>query len=265
MPSPFPGMDPWLESPGAFPSVHGSLIHLIRDALNAQLPDSYFATTDRLVWVDPELRREPDVSAFGPEHRPGGEVPTGPFAEEGMVAVAAEPVAEPWEEPYLEIMSAEGDRLVTAIEILSPANKRSGDNGRTSYLQKQNEFRLGNVNLVEIDLLRGGAHTTAIPLPRLRQIAPRFDYHVCVTVIGDPTQYQVKPFLLTDRLPTIVVPLDPGVMPVKVDLQSLFDRDYDIGRYARLARYAARPPDPPLTAEQQAWASGILKEKGLIP
>ena len=130
MPSPFPGMDPWLEEPGLFPSLHSALIYLILEALNAQLPDNYLATTDR------------------------------------MVAVAADPILEPWEQPYLEILSNDGERLVTAIEILSPSNKKPGDNGRTSYLQKQGEFRLANVNLIEIDLLRGGIHTTAIPIER---------------------------------------------------------------------------------------------------
>lgn len=265
MPSPFPGMDPWLELSGVFPDLHSSLIYLLREAINAQLPDGYAATTTQLVWIDPELKREPDVAAYGPEYRPDGDIAGDPFAAEGMVAVAAEAVAEPWDEPYLEILSDEGDRLVTAIEILSLSNKRAGDNGRVSYQQKQNEFRLGNVNLVEIDLLRGGTHTTAIPLHRLRQVAPQFDYHVCVTVIGDPTRYEVKPFLLTDRLPTVVVPLDPGVKPVKVDLQPLLNRAYDTGLYPRFARYATKHPDPPLTPEQRAWADGLLRERGFLP
>ena len=64
------------------------------------------------------------------------------------------------------------------------------------------------------------------------------------------------------RLPTILVPLDPGVPLVPLDLQPLLDRAYDSGRYARLARYE-RPCDPPLTAEQQAWATGILRDRGV--
>ena len=258
MPSPFPGMDPWLEESGVFPSLHSALIYLILEALNAQLPDNYLATTDRIVWVDDELRREPDVSTFGPETRAYGDISGEPFAEEGMVAVAADPILEPWEQPYLEILSNDGERLVTAIEILSPSNKKSGDNGRTSYLQKQGEFRLANVNLIEIDLLRGGAHTTAIPIERLRSIAQVFDYHICTTVIGDPTHHHVKPFSMRDALPTIVVPLDPGIPAVKVKLQPLFDRAYDTGRYSRLAKYDRKTPEPALTPEQQQWADNIL-------
>jgi len=57
MPSPFPGMDPWLEDSGVFPDLHSSLIFLLREALNATMPDGYVATASHLVWVDPELRR----------------------------------------------------------------------------------------------------------------------------------------------------------------------------------------------------------------
>jgi hypothetical protein len=63
---------------------------------------------------------------------------------------------------------------------------------------------------------------------------------------------------MTDPLPPLVVPLDPGVPPVRIELQPLFDNLYDIGQFARLAKYATRRPDPPLTLEQQAWAESIL-------
>ena len=265
MPSPFPGMDPWLEAPGVFPDLHSALVIYMREALNAAMPDGYVATSSHLVWVDPELRREPDVAAFGPIDRPaaGAEGLEGEFTAGGMLAVASAPVAEPTEEPYLEIYSDQGDRLVTAVEVLSLSNKRAGDGGRTSYQQKQGEFRLGGVNLVEIDLLRAGPHTTAVPLRELRVAGGRFEYHASVTVAGSPTRYFARPIKLEERLPTIRVPLDPGVPLVPLDLQPLLDRAYDTGRYPRLVRYHA-PCDPPLTAEQEAWAEGILRAKGLI-
>jgi hypothetical protein len=265
MPSPFPGMDPWLETPGVFPGVHSLLIAQILEALNPRLPPPYLATIDKLVWVDPELRTEPDVSAFSPDERAEGDVAAEPFADAGMVAVLSERVLEPWERPYLEIHAGEGDRLVTAIEILSPSNKKAGESGRAAYQHKQEEFRLGGVNAVEIDLLRGGAHTTAVPLARLRQVSAAYDYHICTTVVGEPTRHHVRPFRMTDTLPPLVVPLDPGVAPVTLELGPLFDRVYDIGVYQRWARYATRQPDPPLTPEQQAWADAILRERGLRP
>lgn len=236
MPSPFPGMNPWLENPNSWGDVHSSLITYIRDEVNTYLPDGYYAKAEHIVWVDPEAR---------------------------MLTLLADRISEPREEPYLEIYSVEGRRLVTAIELLSPSNKRSGSAGRKAYQQKQQELRLGDVHIVEIDLLRHGKHTTAVPLDRLRTAAGAYDYHVCVTEMSSVPRYHIKPFRLVDRLPTMLIPLDPGVSPIEVDLQPLVDRTYDSGRYSMSTRYD-RSCDPPLTSEQQAWAEAILRESGLL-
>ena len=265
MPSPFPGMDPWLERPMVFPTLHNNLITYLQAALKPLMPRGYLATGANRVWVDIEGRREPDVGVFGPPEPPvGGGTAAATLTGAGLLNIAADPVSDPFEEPYLEIVSGEDDRLVTAIEVVSRANKKPGDAGRTSYQQKQNEFWLSGVNLVEIDLLRGGPHTTVVPAARLRATAGPFDYHVCVSAVEVPGRFFVAPIKLADRLPTIPIPLDPGVAPVPLDLQAAFDRCYDEGPFAELARYDRRLPDPPLTAEQQAWAEGILREKGLL-
>ena len=69
MPSPFPGMDPWLESPGVFPDLHNTLITYLGDTLNASLPEPYFARTATRVWIE-DQRREPDVGVFDRDSRP---------------------------------------------------------------------------------------------------------------------------------------------------------------------------------------------------
>ena len=43
MPSPFPGMDPYLESPEYFPGLHDKFILYIEEFLQPSLPASYFA------------------------------------------------------------------------------------------------------------------------------------------------------------------------------------------------------------------------------
>ena len=267
MPSPFPGMDPWLERAAVFPDVHNSLIYVLKAAINAALPPVYVAVGDTRVYVDPELRRIPDVGVFGPHATPSGgsAVAVATLTQAGLLAAATEAVADPVEVHYLEIRSTdEGERLVTAIEVVSPANKKSGEDGRASYQDKQGEFRLSGVNLVEIDLLRGGPHTTAIPEARFRAVAPGCDYHVCVMVAGSPIHYFVAPIKLAEPLPKVPIPLDPGVAPVTIDLQAVFGRCYDEGGFAKRAKYDSRRPDPPLSPEQQAWAEGILREKGLL-
>jgi hypothetical protein len=262
MPSPFPGMDPWLESPGVFPDIHDAMIFLIREALNATLPPSFRARGANRIWLTEERHRVPDVSFVRTPNwnRPeNGVVAIEPYTRVGMLDVEVTFSAEPIEEKYVEILSTAGDRLVTAVEVLSRSNKTPGDDARGAYRQKQNELRTHRINLVEIDLLRGGLHTTAIPLGQLRQRAGMFDYHACVTVAG---HYLIAPFRLAERLPTIAIPLEGGFGPVSLELQPLLDRAYDTGRYD--ATTYSDQPDPPLTPEQQTWAEGILREKGLL-
>jgi Protein of unknown function (DUF4058) len=266
MPSPFPGMDPWLESPGVFPDIHDAMIFLLRESLNAVLPKGFRARGANRIWMDEEHHRQPDVSIVRRpdwEGTTNGAVAVEAFTRGGMLDVQATFLAEPVAEKYLEIRSTNGNLLVTAIEVLSITNKTPGEDGRGSYRQKQSEFRTGRVNLVEIDLLRGGRHTTAIPLGELRQRAAVFDYHVCVTAAGAPGHYFVAPFQLADRLPTIVIPLDGTTDPVSIDLQPLLDRAYDTGAYSD-SGYLDEAPEPALKPDQQAWAEGILRSKGLL-
>lgn len=268
MPSPFPGMDPWLESPAIFPDLHNTLITYLGDALNAVLPEPYFARSATRVWVEQDHTREPDISLLDPSVRPvrpGTVDLAAAMTAAGLIAVEVPAVVpEPFEEPYLEVRSSADDRLVTAIEVLSAANKSPGDKGREAYRQKQAEYLAEGVGLVEIDLLRGGEHTTAVPHGRLRARTGFYAYHVCVSGAVLGRRHFVAPIRLSDRLPTISVPLDRDAQPVAVDLQPLLDRCYDNRRYARQVRYTQQP-DPPLTDEQRQWAEGVLRQKGLLP
>ncbi len=259
MPSPFPGMDPWLEREGIFPNLHDTLIHDMRDALNAQLPEEYRATFTNRVWIDDVQRRDPDVSVFGPDDSVarGG---TALASLSGLVLHEAE--VDPWEEAYLEIVSQDGERLVTAVEVLSLSNKRPWSKGREAYELKQDEYRRGGVNVVEIDLLRGGLHSTLADREVLRRRSPGYCYHVSVTVAKPVRQRFAAAWKLADRLPAFEIPLDPGVKPAMIDLQPMLDSAYDKGRYTKPAKYRL-PPDPPLTPEQQAWADALLKAKGV--
>jgi hypothetical protein len=258
MPSPFPGMNPWLED-ALFGDLHASLITYLREALNSALPPQYRAQGNYLVWMADTQRREPDVGVYGPDDAGGG---TATAVLPGLVAVGIKRVRQPRKQPYLEILGDRVGRLVTAVEILSRSNKQAGDPGQKAYSAKQEEHLLGDVNLVEIDLLRGGTHVSAVPVSHLRT-AGAFDYHVCVTAAGNRDRYHVAPIRLTDRLPAFGIPLDPGVDPVVVDLQPLPDRAYDTGRYAGALDYR-RDPEPPLTPEQKAWADALLRAKGVL-
>jgi hypothetical protein len=65
MPSPFPGMDPYLEHPVLWPGVHQNLITFINVALNASLPPRYFANIgERIYVVQSERPIYPEVAVF---------------------------------------------------------------------------------------------------------------------------------------------------------------------------------------------------------
>ena len=263
MPSPFPGMDPWLEHRAVFPDIHESMIFLLRESVNEILPEPYLARSRTRVFVERPYPREPDVSIVGPRRKKsnGGVA----IAERSRVKLSQMvPVLDPseygeYEQAYLDIFTNRDERIVTSIEILSPINKRAGSEGRRKYLKKQKKTLRAGVSLVEIDLLRSGQHTTAVPLEYLNATVPQYDYHVCVSgAVMNPQQY-VAAVRLNERLPVIQIPLDPGVEPISIELQPLLDRSYDSGNYKRSNLYV-KPAIPPLTAEQQAWAEIILKK-----
>lgn len=265
MPSPFPGMDPWLESPQQFGNLHLSMIAFLQEALQPRLPESYFARAGLRVRLEVGQRDvEPDVYV-GKERADepaGDESVVATMADTGPTMVAAEPEEfVEVKERYLDIIHLEGKgrRLVTSIEILSPSNKSTSGDGRALYLRKQRELRFSEANLVEIDLLRGGVHTTAVSYDRLVEKSPDFTYHVCVRCFDHPQEFFTYPFRLQDSLPPISIPLLPGDAAVTVELQPLFDRCYDVGAFAMDVDYANDIPVPPLTDEQQRWADEILR------
>jgi hypothetical protein len=265
-------MDPFLEDPAVFPDLHDSLIFCLRETLNSQLPEPYYAGMGSRVWVQTAQRRiVPDVSLMHAQRTANGGISAGGGGIAMAEAVRTEPVVvhvprEEVREAFLEIYAQPGgERLVTTVEVLSPANKSPGIHGRDLYLQMQEEILNNKVHLVEIDLLRGGVHTTAVPLEQAVAKAGSFDYHVCIHLFDRPDDYLIYPVRLSNRLPGITIPLLPGDPAVDIDLQALLDRCYDTGQYRRRIRYGEQAPAPPLLAEQANWLQTILREKRLIP
>ncbi|HUG92184.1 MAG TPA: DUF4058 family protein [Planctomycetaceae bacterium] len=267
MPSPFPGMDPFLESPDHFPDFHHQFIAELKAAIQPLLPEPYFAKTGERVWVELSERPIiPDVSVSRADRHD---------ESEGGVSVAACTRAEPlvltveplpeeeFRETFLEIYTRSGDRkrLVASVEVLNPSNKSGTGDGRALYLRKQHETLRHDVHVIEIDLLRGGVHTTAVPAEPLRQAAGEFDYHVSLHLFTDRRRFYVWPFRLADRLPDLPVPLLPGDRPVVVDLQTVFGQAYDAGSYRREIDYTRGAPDPPLTATQAQWMRAWLASR----
>jgi hypothetical protein len=251
-------MDPYLEHPDIFFDFHDRFVIYVSDAIQPRLPEPYYAALGRRAWIEVSERYVgPDVDVLRPRE---GSTESG-----GSVAIADRPTTEPLVihvphdervEPLVEIYMGRGSerRLVTAIEVLSPANKTPGEHGRDLYLRKQREILQGKVHLVEIDLLRGGQHTTAVPRDRLEAKSGRFDYHVSIHRFDNLEDYFVYPIQLPQPLSEIRIPLLPGDGEVGLDLQAVFQRTYDAGPYRREIDYRDDTSAPLLSAEQLAWA-----------
>ena len=172
MPSPFPGMDPYLESPDWFPGLHDSLIVFMKGALQRSLPGAYYADSTQRVWVEYSQRHvEPDVEVVKSGRNPrkgarGAGLALAQPEAAALLVVTVETVEHgPFKESFLEIRRrrVKQIQIVTSIEILSPSNKKTGSPGREKFLEKQRETLRSETHLVEIDLLRGGTHGLAVP------------------------------------------------------------------------------------------------------
>jgi hypothetical protein len=266
MPSPFPGMDPYLEHPAWWRGVHHRLITYIADTLSAQLPERYVVDIDeRLYVVEAERDLYPDVLVKRPP-KPRATKKT-MSAVGGAVAVESDPALRVSLEPqtlpqgFIEIRLAAGPgRAVTSIEILSPTNKATGTKGRRQYRAKQKELLRSAIHLLEIDLLRGGEHTVAAPREPLRQ---RADWnYLCSLHRGGTKECETWPVTLKQRLPRVAVPLAKGDADFVLDLQAMVDHCYDTGHYDRQIDYR-REPAVPFIADDAAWADALLREKKL--
>lgn len=256
MPNPFPGMDPYLEGP-LWTTVHSNLVEEIARQLAPKLRPKYLALTQERVVVSlpdpielPAAMRRPDVGVYGTG---AGQPLAGAAATAApLVLDALLPAALP--QPYVEIRDIHERRLVTAIEVLSPTNKRG--EGRQDYRKKRQELLSADVHLLEIDLLRiGQRFPVAGPLPSV-------PYFVFLSRAERRPRIEVWPIPLEQPLPTVPVPLLAGDADVLLDLQQAFQTVYDWFSYDRAADHRGAPPVP-LTPDQQAWADARLRAAGL--
>ncbi len=262
MPSPFPGMDPYIERPAIWPDFHDSLITYIRAALQPVLRPRYVALTqDRLFVVESDRPIRPDVAVV----RTASPKPSAVTAT-AVMEPDAPAVFELWREemrqPLIQILEpAAGNRVVTAIEVLSPDNKAAGE-GRDSYLRKREEYWAAGTNLVEIDLLRVGQPTVRVSAENMATLSA-WRYLVAVTRRW-PSRQEVYAIPLSRRLPRIAVPLAVDDRDVPLDLQAVFTRCWDEGPYPELLRYDGPPPGT-LTPDEVRWCEDALRQAGLRP
>lgn len=267
MPSPFPGMNPYLEHPDVWPEVHNRLIVEVANALVPQVRPKYRVAIEKRIY---EINDNPNTNGSSSELLAG--IPDVTVKRQqgdlnyqaSAVAVASPttqamnvtvPLPEEIREAYLEVRELESGRVITVIEILSPANKRKGE-GRETYIKKRQRVLGSLTHLVEIDLLRQWQ-----PMPLLTPNIES-DYRMLVSCHDTRPQAKLYAVNLRSPLPTFSLPLQPKDTEPTLDLQSLLHEVYHTAGFDYTTDYG-RDPQPPLNQEDTAWAIAVLETQGL--
>jgi hypothetical protein len=258
MPSPFSGMDPYLEAPQGWLGFHNDLAAEIRAALNRLIQPRYYAELDsyvtyEVIEIDRPRSILPDVLVSQPQP---------PRGDTGSAVATAAPAPAESRVPlevtiYLdrvEVRTTGVGQLVTLIEILSPANKRPSHDAYTEYQRKRREVLRSPVHLMEIDLLRGGTR------PPLADPVPVAPYYVVLSRADRRPRVEVWPIQIGEPLPLLPVPLLEPDPDTTLDLNAMVASVYERGAYGVRINYTEPPPPPALTAEQAQWVETRLRE-----
>jgi hypothetical protein len=248
MPSPFPGMNPFLENSELWSEFHSRIIVAIADALAENLSREYRVAVEKRIYLDQGdetvLIGIPDVSVIVAPSPATSSTAT----LEAPITVEI-PLSEEVQERYLEIREVATGRVVTVIELLSPKNKRSGA-GRDAYLQKRQQIIMSQTHLVEIDLLRSGE-----VLPMLGGVSTH--YRILISPSALRPKAQLYAFNIRQPIPSMRVPLDGG-NAIALDLQPLLHQVYDRARFELAIDYH-QPLSPKLSEEDNIWLLGLMK------
>jgi hypothetical protein len=255
MPSPFPGMDPFIEGQD-WEGFDTLFVAELVGALNPMLRPSYVARAERRVYlehsaVDLPRTIRPGVAVV----TQGRQLPVSPNG--GRAAIVQEPAIVPLplpqevEEPFVEIRLRDTRQVVAVLETLSRWNKRPGSDGRREYLARREATLRSGAHLIELDLLRGGER-----LPTLKPPPPA-DYYAFVSRVRLRPNAEVWYCTLREPLPVIPVPLAGSDPDVALDLQAVFTGVYDRAGYDYSLDYR-RQPEPPLSTAEAEWAQQLL-------
>ena len=227
--NPFPGMDPWMQQ--NWSGTRSALAVRSCFQIQGRLPDDLIACADRRE----ELAEAADVWNWAT----------------GSLAPLARRPRDQKTEPRVSIRRTVDWDAVTVVEFLGPEDKCSAA-GRDRYVRYRAGWRAAGVNMIEIDLTRGGRRPMIGPPPGVDETA----YAVNVWRADAPDRTEFYRLAFRDPLPAFRVPLRPGDEDVVLELQPAVDAAHLGGGAHKLNR--SRPPDPPLSGADAAWADGRL-------
>jgi hypothetical protein len=249
-------MNPYLEQDDVWHDFHERFLPHAAEVIGAQLAAHYIVKIDEHVYIhEPSADRRSFAGrgdVFVAERRAPVEQTTAAatvLAE--APAVVELPVVDVEGISYLEIRDRRDRRLVTVIELLSPANKYSSPD-RDQYLVKRGRLLASAVHLVEIDLLRGG------PRMPFASALPECDYYAMVSRMEKRPKADFWAIHLRNPLPVIPIPLRQPEPDARLDLQAVLHHVYDAARYGNYVYEGT--PQPALRGEDAAWAQPFVPQ-----
>jgi hypothetical protein len=259
VPSPLPGMDPYLEDPEIWRGAHHRFISAVDELLQPQLvPRGYLVDIESRIWLEtPERLIYPDVALL----RVAVTLKSAPAATGALVAdepIRLHALESEVREDYLQIYEQATRRLMTGIEIISPSNK-ADHKARRLYIRRRRKLSAAEVNVVEVDLLRGGRPLVGLPKAVLKPIQP--GKYVINVSRGGSLDDEFYPVELRSHLPKVGIPLKSGEPDVVLDLQAALAKVYEAGVYQMRIDYN-RDPVPPLAEADASWADEWLIARG---
>lgn len=259
MEPPFPGMDPYLETPALWPDVHAALAFALRSQLQRQIAPRYAAvlvpyTAFETIDVTTTRAMIPDLGVVERDRTPlpatGATIAPAPLT--GLTTLDL-----PTRYSRIEVRTVGDEALVTAIEILSPVNKRPGVDGAEAYERKRREILRSDAHLLELDLLRAGQR------PRLETPLPPNPYFVFLSRVERRPEVAIWPLTFWDAIPLLPVPLRHPDPDVPIDLGRALQEIYRDARYDLRISYRQSPPPPELTPEDTQQLDAWLRERGV--
>ena len=260
MPSPFPGMDPYIEASRIWTDFHGDLAGEIRANLNRTIRPKYYAGLTPYVTYETIEVTMREVESIRPDVGIWQTART-PLTTAVAPAIDSAPVEStvtyeiPLELFSVEIRMAGAETLITSIEILSPVNKQRTHDAHIDYLRKRRELLRSAAHFIELDLLRGGLRSP------LDTPVPKAPYYVTLSRANRRPHVSVWPLALNTRLPTIPIPLLEPDPDVPLDLGEVIASVYERGGYDARIDYTQPVPPPALSTEESAWVQLLLKNQ----
>jgi hypothetical protein len=260
MPSPFPGMNPYLESPTLWSQIHTHLIVAIAEKMNPILRPKYRMAMEQRVYTETdngngfELVGIPDNVVFTPTSKitpsPASNIAVAQPKVKSLPITIPQP--ETVKEWYLKVKDVETKQVITVIEILSPKNKTAGE-GRNKYLKKREQVLMSLTHLIEIDLLRKGE---IMPMNISEDMIT--DYRIIISRSDRRPHAELYGFNLREEIPSIPLPLKPEDEEPLIPLQELLHSIYEKGSYDLAINYQ-KPPLTELSEDDQIWVDNLLK------